>query len=385
MSAFVSTQFEGGYPRPLVSIRTLDQRGDSGIVCRKGPRDVMQHPSSTQIQAIQVSQSPIGSIRGLYGEQGLGSSQFGQYTIQPAGKERWFHQTSHQGRCTERCREKILSAGLKMQRVVTIVSEKGNRPLGDQGSGPGSPHRTRPVIDQTEREGGLIVGAGAHRSTKFFEPTGQIGRRHRDQWLQACLPSCGRLRTHERKFVGECQHPSQAVGSLEGGVRVQVLCFALEGLFIELLFEQLMTTGSGVPVAQKATSSNEKPVRVHGGVPVETAEEDGMHLCGRFEPTRFLNHDGQVVGIGPGNARQGKVRASCAELVSRCNRKATHANPFTTGRQDPAYSTRSGIALSRRGGHGTQASADPLLLRSALDMFRRRQAVLHMSGDALGI
>ena len=266
MSAFVSTQFEGGYPRPLVSIRTLDQRGDSGIVCRKGPRDVMQHPSSTQIQAIQVSQSPIGSIRGLYGEQGLGSSQFGQYTIQPAGKERWFHQTSHQGRCTERCREKILSAGLKMQRVVTIVSEKGNRPLGDQGSGPGSPHRTRPVIDQTEREGGLIVGAGAHRSTKFFEPTGQIGRRHRDQWLQACLPSCGRLRTHERKFVGECQHPSQAVGSLEGGVRVQVLCFALEGLFIELLFEQLMTTGSGVPVAQKATSSNEKPVRVRGGL-----------------------------------------------------------------------------------------------------------------------
>ena len=70
-----------------------------------------------------------------------------------------------------------------------VLPEKGDRSLSDDRGDLGTPQRTCPVIHQAECEGGLDVGAGAHRRSQLSQPTGEVPGRCLDQGVQTLLPA----------------------------------------------------------------------------------------------------------------------------------------------------------------------------------------------------
>jgi hypothetical protein len=133
-----------------------------------------------------------------------------------------------------------------------------------------------------------------------------------DQALEVLAPPSAIGVAQERGLGGEAEEPDPPVGALEvSPLRMgQIGLLRLEVGGAQMLAQHLPDPGGLRQPGDRAEEPNQRPVGVHGRVPVQAAVEGGMERSGQGQ---VLSGEHQMVGLVgelPGDTPEQQVRQS---------------------------------------------------------------------------
>ncbi len=251
--------------------------------------DVTKHPGPTEIQPIEMAQPPIGPITRYHGGKNDPPPQTGNRPIQPCREVGGIKHPAEQPCSAKRWRQKVLSRWLQMDGAIGVLSVECQGGPVDQLEHRSVPDRFRPVTDQYEGEGGLGVGTASNRMGQVRKPSDKMAD---DDLLERKKRLATRLEIRmnaHMKFARKRKNPRLTVGTFESGTSRQVVAFRIQIVDVESTakhFDAFLAHRTGL---QRIDPSNQQPMPVHGGMPIEATAEHGSQvtrrgdLAGRIE------------------------------------------------------------------------------------------------------